>query len=105
MSLLCDNERMSTTADFPRVVELPRRRDRTPWQRYRNLSGNSPIRRYSLDEAGLNVEFAGGGAYRYDYHSLDPETLATLKRCAVRGEGLATHIRKYAYHNYAYRLR
>ena len=74
------------------------------WQRYANRSGTSPIRRFAIDAHGLSVEFVGIRAYRYDYADLDAETLDTLKRCALRGEGLATAIRRYAYRNFAYRL-
>ena len=61
--------------------------------------------RYAIDAAGIEVEFVGGGVYRYDHLSLEPETLESMKRLAVAGQGLAAFIRRYAYRGYAYRIR
>ena len=74
-------------------------------QRYRNLSGHSGVRAYSLLADAIDVEFAGGAVYRYDYANTGRVEVEVMKQLAQAGEGLSTFISQQVGNHYAEKIR
>jgi len=74
-------------------------------QRYRNLSGNSGVVAYELTESGIVVQFVDGWKYEYTSRSAGADTVATMRRLAVSGRGLAGFISRHAREAYARKFR
>ncbi|AGT08809.1 hypothetical protein [Paracoccus aminophilus] len=72
---------------------------------YGNLSRNSAVAKYRLAEASIDVQFKGGGTYRYERAVIGVERLAKMKGLAEAGKGLATFITQdRAVHAAGYRV-
>lgn len=74
-------------------------------RRYKNLSGNSGVRAYELAADSIDVEFAGGAVYRYNYAHTGRDAVDTMKALATAGEGLSTFISQHVGNAYAVKLR
>lgn len=72
---------------------------------YKNLSGHSGIVAYAIFEDAIHVRFRDGDEpnYLYDAASVGPAKLATMKRLAQAGRGLATFISRTVRDAYARR--
>jgi hypothetical protein len=71
---------------------------------YRNLSGNSGVRRYEIGADSIRVEFAGGATYLYDYANTGHKEVEIMKKLAMAGEGLSTFISQRVGDHYAAKL-
>ncbi|MDB5801933.1 MAG: hypothetical protein JWL63_2872 [Rhodocyclales bacterium] len=74
-------------------------------RRYKNLSGNSGVRAYEPAADSIDVEFAGGAVYRYDYATTGRHEVETMKALAKAGEGLSTFISQHVGDAYAEKIR
>jgi hypothetical protein len=77
------------------------RRDLQP---YEDRSGDSGVRAYKIEPDAIVIEFKTGGGYRYDHTSPGRRHVATMKRLAQSGHGLATYINQHIRENYAEKL-
>lgn len=68
---------------------------------YRNLSGDSGVRAYATGPDFIDVRFASGEVYRYDYASTGRAAVERMKRLAADGRGLSTYIAKNVRERYA----
>lgn len=73
--------------------------------RYRNLSGNSGVRRYEIGADSIRVEFVGGATYLYDHAAPGRAEVEIMKALAEAGQGLATFISQHVGERYAAKLR
>lgn len=71
---------------------------------YRNWGRNSPIRFYALGPSFIRIWFDDGGCYEYDNTRPGNGHVATMKRLAEEGRGLATYINQHVSKNYARKL-
>ncbi|MBQ7933813.1 MAG: hypothetical protein IJ327_03370 [Lachnospiraceae bacterium] len=69
-------------------------------QIYKNLSGNSSVRAFSIGLDYILVQFSTGTPYRYSYRSAGAEKVEQMKKLAVAGSGLGSYINKYARYDY-----
>ena len=76
-----------------------------PMQRYKDLGGNSGIVAYRLGCESSDIEFRGGGRYRYTYRVPGPQHVEAMKQLAGEGRHLATYINRHVQNRYALRLR
>lgn len=74
------NARMQT----PKKVQV--------FRRYKNLSGDSKVARFSVVKDGVTVQFKDASVYRYTNQSADPANIRKMKQLAVAGKGLGTFI-------------
>lgn len=74
-------------------------------ERYRNLSGRSPVTAYEAFERAIAVLFRDGTLYLYDYAMTGQRDVERMKRLAVAGQGLATYISQVVRGRYGRRLR
>ena len=72
---------------------------------YKNLSGESGIRAFKMDQTSCVVYFEDGSAYVYDEISPGAKNLAAIKTLASKGRGLHTFIERFVKENYSLRLR
>jgi ubiquinone/menaquinone biosynthesis C-methylase UbiE len=89
----------------PRPGALTPARSHARMQRYRNLSGNSGVVAYELTESGIVVKFVDGWKYEYTCRSAGADTVATMRRLADSGRGLAGFISRHAREAYARKFR
>lgn len=70
---------------------------------YKDLDGDSGVRRYEYGSDWIEVEFARGSIriYRYTYLSAGPAHIEEMKRLADLGEGLNAYIQRNVAHQYA----
>ena len=73
-------------------------------QPYSDLTGNSGIVAFGLGDHSIDVEFRGGARYRYDDIRPGRRELATMRRLAIAGKGLATFISQHIGDRYAAKL-
>lgn len=59
---------------------------------YGNISGNSGVSRYKIEERGILVEFNREKVYRYTYSSAGKEHIEKMKILAQQGKDLSTYI-------------
>lgn len=59
---------------------------------YANYGGRSAILQYDIGDDHIEVVFKGRMAYLYTLRSVGAANLATMKRLAAAGSGLATFI-------------
>lgn len=71
---------------------------------YRNISGNSTVRRYSQDERSITIQFQNGEVYEYTYASAGKRHVETMKLLAKAGWGLGTYIDQVTRYGYARQL-
>ena len=72
---------------------------------YKNLSGNSGIIAYQIDDDSIKVQFHNVSIYLYNYDKPGQFYVEEMKRLAIAGQGLNRFISKYVKKNYAARLR
>lgn len=72
-------------------------------ERYKNLSGQSNVVAYELDQGSISVEFASGAyrTYVYDSNRPGPVMVAELQRLAVAGRGLNSYISSVVKSNFS----
>ncbi|HEY6160434.1 MAG TPA: hypothetical protein VI112_04400 [Bacteroidia bacterium] len=68
--------------------------------RYKNLSGTSGVRKYSISADHIDVQFSDGETYRYSHRAPGRTHVEKMKELAEAGSGLATYINKYVRDNY-----
>lgn len=68
---------------------------------YKNLSGNSGVRRYVSDATSITVEFSTGSVYKYTYISAGKHNIEQMKQLAEKGFGLNSFIMRNVRNNYA----
>ena len=73
--------------------------------RYRNLAGDSGVRRYRIEPQAIAVEFVDGSHYLYTAASAGAEAIARMQALARAGRGLATYINRHAHDAYARKLK
>lgn len=71
---------------------------------YKNLSGKSGVRAYSLASDSITVSFAGGATYVYTADSAGRSHIARMRRLALSGRGLSSYIARHVRDRYAARL-
>lgn len=59
---------------------------------YKNLSGNSGVTAYKLQEEGIYVQFQKEAVYYYSHAAPGKEHVDRMKELAEQGKGLATYI-------------
>jgi hypothetical protein len=64
-------------------------------ERYRNLSGDSGVDGYEIDDDFIKVRFRTGVVYWYTRGSVGAGHLTALKRLALLGRGLSTYISQH----------
>lgn len=69
-------------------------------KRYKNLSGNSGVLAYEIEEKGVLVKFVDGRTYHYTYKTAGKENIEQMKKLAEAGKGLSGYISKYVKDNY-----
>lgn len=72
---------------------------------YKNSSGSSGVRAFSVSDDSITVEFEDGGTYRYTTDSAGEGHIAQMQRLALAGRGLCTYISRNVRHRYAAKLR
>lgn len=72
---------------------------------YLNNGGNAGVKAYRIGSSSIDVEFADGRIYRYDYSRPGKNEVKEMKRLAESGRGLTTYINQYVRENYALRLK
>jgi hypothetical protein len=66
--------------------------------------GESGVTRYAIGPDFIIIEFKSGDTYRYDSTIPGRAAVATMKKLAVAGHGLATFISREVGANYAEKL-
>ncbi|HYD85598.1 MAG TPA: hypothetical protein VEA63_16135 [Opitutus sp.] len=82
-------------------VRCMRHRDLIP---YKDRSGDSGVRAYTIETDAIIVEFKSGGGYRYDSTAPGRRHVAAMKKLAQSGDGLATYINQHVRDDYAEKL-
>lgn len=70
---------------------------------YANLSGDSGVRAYTIAATAIEVQFADGRVYVYNYTVPGRAKVETMKRLARAGRGLSTYISQHVRGAYAAR--
>lgn len=71
---------------------------------YRDLNGNSGIRRYVFASDNIVVEFDDLSKYKYSYLSAGSANIEEMKRLATQGWGLNSFIMKNVRNSYEAKL-
>ena len=61
-------------------------------KRYRNLSHNSGVKSYDVNEDSIDVRFKDGSHYTYPESAIGTKNFEKMERRAEAGKGLATLI-------------
>lgn len=61
-------------------------------ERYKNLGGDSPILAYGITDTSITIQYSDGGIYLYTYANPGKREVETMKKLAIRGDGLSTYI-------------
>lgn len=61
-------------------------------ERYKNLSGNSPITNYQIEDDRIIVRFKGSKSYSYSYRKAGRNNVEHMKVLARNGKGLSAYI-------------
>lgn len=72
--------------------------------RYHNLSGNSGVSAYQIENDAIIVEFTDGGVYEYNATAPGIHHIGRMKEFAELGRGLATYINQFVRDNYAKKI-
>lgn len=72
---------------------------------YPNHSGKAGVRAYHSAFNYIDVEFADGSIYRYNYNVTGKSEVEGMKQLAEAGEGLTTFINQYVRDRYAMKLK
>jgi len=67
---------------------------------YKNLAGNSGVAEYEIGEDFIKVLFEDGGIYVYTRASAGQQHIENMKRLAIRGRGVCTHISQHVHNAY-----
>ena len=70
-------------------------------EKYKNLSGKSPVTSFEIGEDFIRVQFSGGHIYRYTNVSAGFRNIEHMKQLAIKGRGLGTFISKKVHDKYA----
>jgi hypothetical protein len=70
-------------------------------ERYANLSGNSGVRAYEMNDDSIVIEFVGRAGeaerfYRYSHASAGIGSVCEMKRLAKAGRGLSAYVAQNA---------
>lgn len=90
----CDADMQETFRYRPSTIE-----------RYQNLTGDSGIAAYKIENDSVTVEFNDRATYLYNYMSAGRNHIETMKALAIAGQGLSSFISKYVRKGYAAQLR
>ena len=71
---------------------------------YTDVDRDSGVARYEIGEDFIDVEFKGGGAYRYGYAATGAAHVETMKLLAGTGTGLNAYINRHVRERYDRRL-
>lgn len=72
---------------------------------YKNLSGNSEVKSYRINNDSIIVEFKDGNCYLYNYESAGRRNIEIMKGLAISGLGLNGFIDRHVRHSYAKKIR
>lgn len=61
-------------------------------EQYANISGNSPITYYQIENDKIVIWFKGGRSYSYSYQKAGRKHVDTMKSLALSGSGLSAYI-------------
>ncbi len=61
-------------------------------ERYKNLSGKSPITHYQIEDDRIIVQFDTGKSYSYSYRKAGRNNVELMKVLARKGKGLSAYI-------------
>lgn len=64
-------------------------------ERYKNLSGNSPITHYQIEDDRIIVLFDTGKSYSYSYRRASRYNVERMKVLAKQGKGLCAYITRH----------
>lgn len=70
-------------------------------RRYRNLSGDSGVVAYAVDDGAIRVRFRNGDAYLYDGRRPGAAHVAAMQALAEAGRGLSSYISRHVGSDYA----
>ena len=73
--------------------------------KYKNLSTNSGVSEYEIQDEGIIVRFKTGSTYLYTYGSTKQNNIETMKKLAISGKGLSSFISKVIKKSYASKLK
>jgi hypothetical protein len=59
---------------------------------YKNVAGDSKVKRFHIAKDALTVRFADCSVYLYTNQSADPVNISKMKTLALAGKGLGTFI-------------
>lgn len=68
--------------------------------RYANLSGNSGVLSYQIEEDSITVQFSDYSQYVYSYRSAGQSNVEHMKQLAREGRGLNSFIMRRVKHSY-----
>ena len=83
---------------------MPDRKPLPALTRYRNRSGHSGVRAYTLLGDGIVVEFHTGALYLYGHRRPGAATVTRMKSLARGGRGLSTFISQHVAGEYEARF-
>ncbi|WP_020560731.1 hypothetical protein [Thiofilum flexile] len=71
---------------------------------YKNLQGQSGVKRYAIADDAMLVEFNRGGIYLYTAAMIGEEKLEQMKQLAEIGQGLNTFISRHVDQAFSHRF-
>ena len=69
-------------------------------ERYSNISGNSPITNYKIEDDKIIVWFKSGKSYSYSYRKAGRSNVEQMKKLAKSGSGLSAYITRNVRNDY-----
>ncbi|MEK2646315.1 hypothetical protein [Bdellovibrio sp. BCCA] len=72
--------------------------------RYGNLSENSGVIAFEINEDSIAVQFIDGSIYLYNYQRPGRKHVEEMKRRARSGKGLSTYISQHVRENYVLKI-
>lgn len=73
-------------------------------EKYKNLSGDSPINAYEIGPDFIKVEFLDGTTYLYTYESTGRDNVEHMKELAKAGGALSSFINNVVKEAYAEKM-
>jgi hypothetical protein len=70
-------------------------------ERYKNLSGDSGVTAYKIDNDSITVRFIDGTSYLYTKATAGAQNISEMQRLARDGQGLSTFISRVVKDRYA----
>ncbi|AXL53917.1 hypothetical protein DSC91_007592 (plasmid) [Paraburkholderia caffeinilytica] len=74
-------------------------------ERYKNLSGDSNVVAYEIEQGSITVQFGDGSVYLYTTQSTSAANIAEMQRLANVGHGLNSFIGRVVKKGYARKIR